>query len=264
MADKTQPTDIHEAVRSRYGKIASEFQRVSQASCCGPDDDCGCAGDLYDVSLLAGLPADVTGLSLGCGDPITLAALQPGQTVLDLGSGGGIDVFLAARQVGPEGHVIGVDMTDEMLEKAEANKTKLGEAASHVEFRKGFIEDLPVEDDSVDVVISNCVINLSPDKPRVFREAFRALRPGGLLAVSDIVIEGEFSEAARANMDSWSACVSGALSAGDYLDAIRAAGFVEVEIADKNLAGQDIIPLAALDGPRIYSARVTARKPPRS
>jgi SAM-dependent methyltransferase len=258
---KTRPTEIHEAVKNCYSTIARAFDAASQASCCGPEAADCCPTNLYDTPLVADLPADVTGLSLGCGDPVTLASLEPGQTVLDLGSGGGIDVFLAARQVGPEGHIIGVDMTDEMLVKAEANKAKLGEAAQNVEFRKGFIEDLPVADGSVDVVISNCVINLSPDKPQVFREAFRTLKPGGRLAVSDIVIEGQFSEEARANMDSWAACISGALPASDYLDAIRAAGFADVEITDKNLAGDDIIPLVSLDGPRIYSARITARKP---
>ena len=265
MPDKPiQPTEIHRAVRGRYGTIAREFTLASPAGCCGPGDaeaDCGCAGDLYDVSMLADLPADVTGLSLGCGDPVTLASLEPGQTVLDLGSGGGIDVFMAARQVGPEGYVIGVDMTHEMLAKAEANKVKLGEAAQNTEFRKGFIEALPVKDDSIDVVISNCVINLSPDKPQVFREAFRVLKPGGRLAVSDIVLEGQFSEEARANMDSWAACIAGAIDASAYLEAVRAAGFVNVEIVDKNLAGDNIIPLTAIGGPRIYSARVTARKP---
>ena len=266
MAKEIQANEIHEAVRDRYGKIASTFEPVAQASCCGPaEEDCGCADDLYDVSLLADLPADVTGLSLGCGDPVTLASLEPGKTVLDLGSGGGIDVFLAARQVGPEGRVIGVDMTDEMLAKAEANKAKLGEAAANTEFRKGFIEALPVEDDTVDVIISNCVINLSPDKPQVFREAFRALAPGGQLAVSDIVIDGQVPDWVRANMTGWAACITGAISSDDYLDAIRAAGFVDVKMTDKNPAGEGITgvasKVAALIGPRIYSARVTASKP---
>jgi SAM-dependent methyltransferase len=276
MADKVQPTEIHEAVQTRYGKIVKSFDAASQASCCGSSDeldDCGCSSDLYDVSLLEGLPTDVTGLSLGCGDPITLAALETGQTVLDLGSGGGIDVFMAARQVGPQGHVIGVDMTDEMLAKAESNKAKLGEVAQNTEFRKGFIEELPVEDDTVDVVISNCVINLSPDKPQVFRESFRVLKPGGRLAVSDIVIEGEFSEEARANMNSWAACVSGAQSVDDYLGAIRDAGFIDVEITDKDTVGANVIDfegegaiaiskrIEGSMGPRVYSARVTARKP---
>lgn len=260
MSELIKPDEIHEVVKGRYSRVASEFDTTADASCCGPDDDCGCSSDIYDVSMLVDLPADVTGLSLGCGDPVTLATLEPGQTVLDLGSGGGIDVFLAARQVGQEGRVIGVDMTDEMLLKAEANKTKLGGAARNTEFREGFIENLPVEDDVIDVVISNCVINLSPDKPQVFREAFRVLKPGGRLAVSDIVIEGNFTPEQRANMDAWSACVSGALRVEDYLGAIRAAGFVEVDIADKHLTTEEIIPLPE-DGPRIYSARVTAVKP---
>ena len=262
MTEKTiKTTEILEAVSSRYGAIAERFEPNAQASCCGPDDVVLGADTLYDVSLLADLPADVTGLSLGCGDPVTLASLEVGQTVLDLGSGAGIDVFIAARQVGPQGRVIGVDMTDEMLAKARANKFQLGEAARKVEFRKGYIEALPVEDNSIDVVVSNCVINLSPDKAQVFREAFRVLKPGGRLTISDIVIEGQFSEEARADADSWAACVSGAIDAQEYVDAIKAAGFVDIHIADKNPVGDDVLPLEVLNsGPRIYSARVTARK----
>jgi SAM-dependent methyltransferase len=270
------PEQIHEVVRERYGQIAESFKPAvaaadccspsdsSSSSCCGPSDSsngdgCG-SSSLYEADL-SNLPADVTGLSLGCGDPITLAGLQPGQTILDLGSGGGIDCFLAARQVGATGRVIGVDMTPAMLAKAERNKAKVGLA--NVEFRQGQIEALPVAGDTVDVIISNCVINLSPDKPAVFREAFRVLRPGGRLAISDMVVQGRLSADQRANMSAWAACLTGAEAIEDYVGAIRAAGFVDVSVRDKDapdveLAGSLSIPLIA---PRIFSARVTAVKP---
>lgn len=183
---------------------------------------------MYEAVDLSDLPEDVTGISLGCGDPVTLASLEQGQTVLDLGSGGGIDVFLAAKQVGETGHVIGVDMTAAMIEKARANREKIG--ASNVEFRLGEIEHLPVADDTVDIVISNCVINLSPDKPQVFREAFRVLQPGGRLAVSDIVTNGPLPEAIKQSMAAWAGCVAGALEVDDYVAAIEDAGFVDVKV----------------------------------
>ncbi len=257
MADSAQ---IHEVIQSRYGAIASR----SQSSCCGSDndagDDCGCESEkvqLYDEAMLADLPVDVTGLSLGCGDPVTIAALNAGETVVDLGSGGGIDCFLAAKQVGESGHVIGVDMTTEMLEKANQNKANMG--VTNVEFRRGQIEDLPVEDNSVDVVMSNCVINLSPHKAAVFAEAFRVLKPGGRVAVSDIVTEGDFSDELRADTARWAECVTGAIDVEEYTGLMREAGFVNIRVADKRDAG-DIVPQQ--DGmPRIYSARVTANKP---
>jgi ubiquinone/menaquinone biosynthesis C-methylase UbiE len=183
---------------------------------------------------------DVTGLSLGCGDPVTIASLKPGEHVLDLGSGGGIDCFLAARQVGVEGHVIGVDMTPAMLAQARANMERLG--AANIEFRQGQIEALPVADNSVDVVMSNCVINLSPDKPAVFREALRVLRPGGRLAISDIVTEGGFSPELRADLSRWAECVTGAM-----------------DVADKRSAAE-IVPVQP-GMPQLYSARITAVKP---
>jgi SAM-dependent methyltransferase len=170
-------------------------------------------------------------MSLGCGDPITLAALTPGQTVLDLGSGGGIDCFLAAKKVGPAGKVIGVDMTASMIERARANKKQLG--AENVEFRLGEIEHLPVADNTVDVIISNCVINLSPDKPQVFREAFRVLKPGGKLAVSDIVTDGPLPEAVKSSLSAWAGCVAGALDVNEYIAGIGAAGFTKVELTPK-------------------------------
>lgn len=256
----SQNTPIHDAIQEHYGAYARQLDVVQPASCCGDTTaraaDCGCSSKLYDERLLEGLPADVTGLSLGCGDPVTIAGLRPGETVLDLGSGGGIDCFLAARQVGETGHVIGVDMTPDMLAKAYASKAKMG--ATNVEFRQGHIEALPVTDNTVDVVMSNCVINLSPDKPAVFREVFRVLKPGGRASISDIVTEGEFTEAMRADVSKWAECVSGAIDAAEYTGLMRAAGFVDVQIVDKVEAD----PGDRQSGtPRIFSARITARKP---
>ncbi|NWF67854.1 MAG: arsenite methyltransferase [Chloroflexi bacterium] len=248
-------TQIHEVVRQRYGAIA----RSQGSSCCGGNTASASQDNLiplYDNQLVATLPAEVTDLSLGCGDPVTIAQLRPGETVLDLGSGGGIDCFLAARQVGDSGYVIGVDMTPDMLAKANANKVRMG--VHNVEFRKGQIEALPVTDRSVDVIMSNCVINLSPDKPAVFREAYRVLKPGGRISVSDIVTEGEFSPELRADAAQWAECVTGAIDAAEYTDMMRAAGFVEIEVVSK-LDASGLIPVQ--EGmPRIFSARITARK----
>ena len=248
MAD--QFVQIHDSVREYYGTRIQNEQ-----SCCG-DGASDCCAPGYDASTLAVLPDDITGLSMGCGDPVTIATLNAGETVLDLGSGAGMDCFLASRQVGDDGHVIGVDMTPAMLEKANKNKARLG--TDNVEFRKGQIEALPVENDTVDVIMSNCVINLSPDKAAVFNEAFRVLKPGGRLAVSDIVTEGDFSESQRADAAQWAACVTGAIDAADYVAQITAAGFVDVEVVDKSDSDLDNI---VADGPRVYSARVTAKKP---
>jgi ubiquinone/menaquinone biosynthesis C-methylase UbiE len=251
---------ILEEVRQRYGRVADEFKLEVRASCCGPSDETGCCSsdELY-VTDISSLPADVTGLSLGCGDPVTLAELRPGERVLDLGAGGGIDCFLAARQVGPTGHVIGVDMTPSMLDKAERNKAKVG--LTNVEFRGGQIEALPVTSHSVDVVISNCVINLSPDKPAVFREAFRVLKPGGRLAVSDIVTQGRFTPEERANMAAWTGCITGAEDVAAYVAAIRDAGFSHVSVRDKAFPEEELAYEMVTDGPaRWFSARVTAVK----
>lgn len=252
-----QTTDsIHEVVREHYGRIAAEFIPVSQSSCC--DDGCGCGDELYEADLSA-LPDDVTGLSLGCGDPITLAQLRPGQTVLDLGAGAGIDCFLAAQQVGETGRVIGVDMTPAMLEKANRNKEKMG--TTNVEFRQGQIEALPVANDSVDVIISNCVINLSPDKTAVFREAYRVLRPGGRLAVSDMVTRGRFTPQQRADASAWAGCITGAEDVADMVAAMRAAGFVDISVRDKAQPQVELGGVAPHDGPaQIFSARITAVK----
>jgi SAM-dependent methyltransferase len=280
VTDPLKPTqDIHSVVRERYGKIAESFQPSKSASCCGPASSNCCSDQtdgfvkLYESPEAAFLPEEVTGLSLGCGDPVTLASLQPGQVVLDLGSGGGIDCFLAGRKVGPSGYVIGVDMTPAMLEKARANREKLG--ADNVEFRLGEIEHLPMADGTVDVILSNCVINLSPDKPQVFREAFRALKPGGRLAVSDIVSDGPLPEEVKSNLAAWAGCVAGALDVKEYVAAIEAAGFVDVNITPVYLAPEmvdeavaqldDAIDRAAVSQEAIYktifSAKVTARKP---
>lgn len=232
--------DIRTQVRDHYGNIAAEFEVTGGAACCGPDEgSCGCSpstgvneielvSKIYENPDVESLPDEVTGLSLGCGDPVTLASLEPGQTVLDLGSGGGIDCFLAGKRVGESGRVIGIDMTSEMIEKARANKDNLG--AENVEFRLGEIEHLPVANETADVVISNCVINLSPDKPQVFREAFRALRPGGRLAVSDIVTDGPLPDEIKSSLSAWAGCIGGALEVSDYIAAIEAAGFVDVEV----------------------------------
>jgi SAM-dependent methyltransferase len=213
------PTPIHEAVRRHYGSLAE-----AQDACCGPSDGRDCCTPLYPADQLVELPDTVTGLALGCGDPVTHSAIQPGEVVLDLGSGGGIDCFLAARRVGPAGRVIGIDMTEAMLRRARANAARLN--AANVEFRQGQIEALPVADGSVDTVISNCVINLSPDKPRVFAEIFRALRPGGRVSVSDIVTDGALAPEVARDLESWSACVAGALTVAEYADGLSAARLV--------------------------------------
>ncbi len=248
---------IHEVVQQRYGSIASG----QSTSCCG---ETACCGDgstasvkLYDDAMLKGLPEDAVNLSLGCGDPVTIAELKPGETVLDLGSGAGIDCFMAAQRVGDTGHVIGVDMTPAMLEKANANKAKMN--AANVEFREGQIEALPVDDATIDVIMSNCVINLSPDKAAVFNEAFRVLKPGGRISVSDIVTEGEFSAELRADTAQWAECVTGAIEVDDYTGLMAQAGFQNINVLDKSNA--DGIVEVKPGMPRVFSARVTAVKP---
>ena len=224
-----KPADIRTTVRQHYGEAAANFQPKAQSSCCGSKDPVDMtASMLYPLSELDTLPEEVTGLSMGCGDPITLASLQPGQTVLDLGSGGGIDCFMAGKKVGETGHVIGVDMTPEMLEKARANQAKMG--FKNVEFRLGEIEHLPVADNTVDVIISNCVVNLSPDKPQVFREAFRVLKSGGKLALSDIVTDGPLPQVVKDSLSAWAGCVAGALDVKEYLAMLEAAGFTNIEL----------------------------------
>lgn len=289
MTNQPPTPDIHSVVRERYGSIARQFQPGAQAkcgcgdsasasSCCAPKEDAAelqlsSVEALYEAPDAANLPADVTGLSLGCGDPVTLASLKPGETVLDLGSGGGIDCFLAAKRVGASGHVIGVDMTAEMIEKARANKTKLN--AENVEFRLGEIEHLPVADNTVDVILSNCVVNLSPDKAQVFREAYRVLKPGGRLSVSDIVTAGPLPEAVKNSLSAWAGCVAGALEASEYIAAIEAAGFTSVQLTPVYMDKATIDAAAAQLGDAIdlggvaqedlytavFSAKITANKP---
>ena len=239
-----QATSIHDSVREHYAELAR-----SSSACCGHNE-------LYPDQLLTDLPAEVSAFTLGCGDPITLAQLKPGETALDLGSGGGLDCFLAAKQVGETGHVIGVDMTPDMLAKARANAQRLG--YPNVEFREGYLEALPVDDNRIDVVISNCVINLSPDKPQVFREVFRALKPGGRVAVSDIVTNGTLPPSVQQSMAVWGACVAGALEAQDYVRGLSEAGFADVQVLPKNKADQ---ALAALPIGLPFSATITAHKP---
>lgn len=220
------PDDTHAVVRKSYARLA-----VDSGSCCTPTaPDVG-----YRSEDLAALPEEAV-MGLGCGNPVALADIDEGDTVLDLGSGGGIDVFLAARKTGASGRVIGVDMTPEMLERARANAARLGLA--NVEFRQGLIEQLPVDDATVDVIISNCVINLSPDKRQVFAEAFRVLRPGGRLVVSDMVTDGPLPDAIASDPTAWAACIGGALPVDEYLDAIRAAGFTEVAVLTQSGYGE--------------------------
>jgi arsenite methyltransferase len=239
------PTPIHESVRQHYSAQARSGQ-----SCCNSGNS------LYPEELIGALPADVTGFSLGCGNPITIAELQPGETVLDLGSGGGLDCFLAARKVGGTGRVIGVDMAPEMLTRARASAVRLG--AGNVEFREGYLESLPVKTGSIDAVISNCVINLSPDKSQVFREVFRVLKPGGRMAVSDVVTNGPLPDSIREDMDAWGACVAGALDVNEYTDGLKATGFVEVSVRPADDLGQE---LASRPQAKVFSAVVIARKP---
>jgi SAM-dependent methyltransferase len=289
---------IKEQVRDRYGSIAEQHLNPTTAAplelfdvrpqadagccgtvgCCSPDasaQDVSMAQALYQEADIADLPDSVTLASLGCGNPTAIASLKPGETVLDLGSGGGIDCFISARFVGPTGRIIGVDMTDRMLSLANQNKAKLN--LTNVEFRKGEIEDLPVESETVDVIISNCVINLSPDKDAVFREALRVLKPGGRFAVSDMVTEGKWSEQLKANVGAWAGCITGAIDQDDYLQKMRAVGFTDVEIESRSSYGledldsldetsrevltQDIDWSTVPTNVRLYSARVVAHKP---
>jgi SAM-dependent methyltransferase len=247
------PTPIHESVREHYAAQA----RAAQPCCGDTSSCCDSKNVLYPVELLTSLPDDVASFSLGCGNPFAQAELKPGETVLDLGSGGGLDCFLAAKQVGATGHVIGVDMTLEMLERARLAASRQG--VQNVEFRQGYLESLPVGAASVDVVISNCVINLSPDKPQVFREVFRTLKPGGRVAVSDIVTDGPLPEELQKNMAAWGACVAGALDVKDYTTGLAKAGFTDIKVQPKGDAS-DLIEAAGLKG-KIFSAAITARKP---
>lgn len=227
--------EVKEFVKKRYGEVAKT--RRSSSCCCGSPATDAALRIGYSEKDLENIP-EASIMGLGCGNPVALASLEEGKTVLDLGSGGGIDVFLAARKVGPKGKAIGVDMTEEMVNRARATASKYG--YQNVDIRLGEIENLPVEDDSVDVVISNCVINLSLDKEKVFREAYRVLKPGGRIMISDLVTEGELPEEVRKSFDAWAGCIAGALEKNQYLDTIRRAGFKKVKIASESTFTIDV------------------------
>jgi len=241
-------TDIKEAVKEKYGQTALRV-KSGRASCCDTDE-LGCnpiTSDLYNASQVQQIPEEALLASLGCGNPTALAKLNPGEVVLDLGSGGGIDVLLSARRVGPTGRAYGLDMTDEMLALANENKRKAG--ADNVEFLKGEIEHIPLPDNSVDVIISNCVINLSADKSQVLREAFRVLKPGGRFAVSDVVTRGEISPEIRKSVLLWVGCVAGALEDVEYRRKLTAAGFEQIEIEPTRIyKAEDARDLLAAEG----------------
>ncbi|HKK26737.1 MAG TPA: arsenite methyltransferase [Gemmatimonadota bacterium] len=272
------PDDVREVVRGKYADAARRVAARREGEGCG----CGCGGpegggdaitrDLYEVEETEGLPEDALAASLGCGNPAALAELHPGEVVLDLGSGGGIDVLLSARRVAPGGKAYGLDMTDEMLELARRNQREMG--VENAEFLKGQIEDVPLPDASVDVVISNCVVNLSGDKRRTLREAFRVLRPGGRFAVSDVVVRGRVPEEVRRNMELWAGCVAGALEEEEFRALLEEAGFEEVSIEPTRVyaieEARSFLEGAGLDPDRIApeiegkfaAGFVRARKPP--
>ena len=272
--ENKQPDPIEQAVRERYAGAALHVLAGNQGGCCGSGGCEPITANLYTQDETAALPEQAVLASLGCGNPTALAELGEGETVLDLGSGGGIDVLLSAKRVGPSGFAYGLDMTDEMLELAERNRVAAG--AENVRFLKGHIEEIPLPDNSVDVVISNCVINLSADKDRVFAETFRVLRPGGRLAVSDVVVEGDLPEAVRKDIELFVGCIAGALERTDYAQRLEAAGFEDVSIeptrrytfADADAMGLDSEAIRSLsvgerqrlDG-RIMAAFIRGRKP---
>jgi arsenite methyltransferase len=272
--------NIREIVKEKYGEAAKRIVSGQDSACCGTSaasSTTGCdpiTSNLYGVTEAGSVPEAALQASLGCGNPTLLAKLQPGETVLDLGSGGGIDVLLSARRVGPTGKAFGLDMTDEMLALAEENKRKSGLA--NAEFLKGEIENIPLPDNSVDVIVSNCVINLSGDKDRVLQEAFRVLKPGGRLAISDVVVRGEVPDEIRRNMELWVGCVAGALTDVDYREKLQTAGFEEIEIEPTRVykiedareflgaAGLDVNTIASQVEGKFISAFVRAQKPARA
>jgi arsenite methyltransferase len=270
MSEKT----MQEVVKEKYGQVARSVAQGGTGCCGGP---VSCRGkdaitsNLYATAETTDLPPEVLAASLGCGNPTTLAELYPGEVVLDLGSGGGIDVLLSARRVGPGGKAYGLDMTDDMLALARENQRKSG--IVNAEFLKGAIEAIPLPDNSVDVIVSNCVINLSTDKDRVLAEAFRVLRPGGRFAVSDVVVRGEVPAAVRRNVELWIGCLAGALEENEYREKLTRAGFEHVEIEPTRIyriadaceflsaAGLDVNSIAPLVDGKFMSAFVRARKP---
>lgn len=269
-------TELREVVRERYAEAARQVSDGNKKSCCGTSASAivsardPITSDLYDDAQRAQLPEKAVQASLGCGNPTALATLNPGETVLDLGSGGGIDVLLSARRVGPDGKAYGLDMTDEMLELARKNAAEAG--ATNVEFLKGQLEAIPLPSDSVDVIISNCVINLAADKSVVLREAYRVLKPGGRFAVSDIVVRGEVPAEIRRSVELWIGCVAGAMEELEYRAKLEAAGFRDIEIVPTRIfraeEAKEFIETAGLDpatvGPKVdgkfMSAFVRARK----
>ena len=276
-------SDVTNVVKERYGKAALRVSSGEGGGCCGPSC-CGpdlpvpgavdpITANLYDTQQTSGLPAEAVLASLGCGNPTALATLNPGETVLDLGSGGGIDVLLSARRVGPTGKAYGLDMTDEMLALARENQRKSG--LENVEFLRGQIEAIPLPDNTVDIIISNCVINLSADKDRVMAEAFRVLKPGGRVAVSDVVVRGEIPPAIRRSVELWVGCISGALDESDYVEKLKRAGFEDVSIEPTrvyraqdareflNAQGIDVDTIAPLVDGKFYSGFIRATKPAR-
>lgn len=283
MNDQSADT-IREIVREKYGQAAQLVLQGAGQACCGTGNTACCSGDvtrkdaitadLYDTNDASQIPEAALLASLGCGNPTALAELREGEVVLDLGSGGGIDVLLSARRVGTSGFAYGLDMTDEMLALARRNQAEAG--ATNVQFLKGHIEAIPLPDNQVDVIISNCVINLSADKDAVLREAFRVLKPGGRFAVSDVVVDGALPEAIRKDMESYIGCVAGALERTEYASKLAAVGFIDIQIEPTRrytfadlaqsgctAAGIDaLLPAerAALDG-RVFSAFIRARKP---
>ena len=275
MSDHSGDT-IKATVREKYGAAALHVTEGSRSGCCGSSasgSDCcdPITSDLYSIDETSGLPENAVLASLGCGNPTALAELRAGETVLDLGSGGGIDVLLSARRVGPTGKAYGLDMTDEMLSLARANQARAG--VTNVEFLKGDIEKIPLPDNSVDVIISNCVINLAADKRRVLAEAYRVLKPGGRLAVSDIVVRGEMPESVRQSMQLWVGCIAGALSEAEFASILADSGFVDANIEPTRMyefedaraflqeSGVDTEVLAREIGGRVMGAFIRARKP---
>lgn len=281
---ESENKSIRDIVKEKYGAAARIAMQGKGASCCGPGTSCGptlkkdaITSDLYSDAEAEQLPEAAVLASLGCGNPTALAELKPGEVVLDLGSGGGIDVLLSARRVGPTGFAYGLDMTDDMLALAEKNRQEAG--AQNVKFLKGHIEEIPLPDNSVDVILSNCVINLSSDKDRVLREALRVLKPGGRFAVSDVVIEGELPEALRKDMEAYVGCVAGALDSDDYRARLARAGFVHAtieptrryrfaDLGDGTCGAAAVAALSPeererLDG-RIMGAFIRAQKPEQS
>ena len=267
-------THIQDAVKEKYGAAAKQVA-VGKTACCGEGAELsGCdpiSRNLYHESEKSALPADAVAASLGCGNPTGLAKLKPGEIVLDLGSGGGIDVLLSATRVGPSGKAYGVDMTDEMLALARENQKKAG--VKNVEFLKGTIENIPLPENAVDVIISNCVINLSGDKDQVIREAFRVLKPGGRFAVSDVIVCGEVPADIRKSMELWVGCMAGALQEAEYVQKLQAAGFTSMEVQRTRVyhaeESRDFLAAAGLDPDRVapliegkfISAFIRATKP---